>query len=87
MLWLAGDVRAHAYSKEQGMKFPLFCSGLCGYTEGWGGKCSEILATVELLYNPRVNKVFTHSLHSFSSASHDETILVSLPCDLSATGT
>ena len=25
----------------------------------WGGKCSEILATIKLLYNPRVNKVFT----------------------------
>ena len=29
------------------------------YTEGWGGKCSEILATIKLLYNPRVNKVFS----------------------------
>ena len=28
------------------------------YTEGWGEKCSEILATIKLLYNPRVNKVF-----------------------------
>ena len=26
------------------------------------GKCSEILAMIKLLYNPRVNKVFT-SLH------------------------
>ena len=25
----------------------------------WGGKCSEISATIKLLYNPRVNKVFT----------------------------
>ena len=23
-------------------------------------KCSEILATIKLLYNPRVNKVFTY---------------------------
>ena len=43
------------------MKFPVLWSGLCCYTEGWGGKCSEILATIKLLYNPRVNKVFTHS--------------------------
>ena len=27
-------------------------------SKGWGGKCSEILATIKLLYNPRVNKVF-----------------------------
>ena len=44
------------------MKFPVSWPGLCCYTEGWGGKCSEILATIKLLYNPRVNKVFT-SLH------------------------
>ena len=40
----------------------MLWSGLCCYTEGWGGKCSEILAMIKLLYNPRVNKVFT-SLH------------------------
>ena len=40
--------------------FPVLWSGLCCYTEGWGGKCSEILATIKLLYNPRVSKVFTH---------------------------
>ena len=40
------------------MKFPVLWSGLCCYTV----KCSEILATKLLLYNPRVNKVFTHSL-------------------------
>ena len=38
----------------------MLWSGLCCYTEGWGGKCSEILATIKLLYNPRVNK---YSLH------------------------
>jgi len=27
-------------------------------TEGWGGKCSGILAMIKLLLNPRVNKVF-----------------------------
>ena len=47
------------------MKFPVLWSGLCCYTEGWGGKCSEILATIKLLYNPRVNKVFT-SIHKFT---------------------
>ena len=47
------------------MKFPVLWSGLCCYTEGWGGKCSEILATIKLLYNPRVNKVFT-SIHKYS---------------------
>ena len=26
-----------------------------GVHEGCGGKCSEILATIKLLYNPRVN--------------------------------
>ena len=45
--------------KRTHMKFPVLWSGLCCYSEGWGGKCSEILATTELLYNPRVNKVFT----------------------------
>ena len=28
-------------------------------SEGWGGKYSEILATIKLLFNPRVNIVFT----------------------------
>ena len=41
------------------MKFPVLWSGLCCYTV----KCSEILAHIKLLYNPRVNKVFT-SLHN-----------------------
>ena len=40
------------------MKFPVLWSGLGCYTV----KCSEILAHIELLYNPRVNKVLT-SLH------------------------
>ena len=58
MLWLAGDVKEpHAYRKELGMKFPVLWSGLCFSSEGW--KCSEILATIKLLYNPRVNIVFT----------------------------
>ena len=37
------------------MKFPVLWCGLCYYTEAWGGKFSEILATI----NPRVN---IHSL-------------------------
>ena len=41
------------------MKFPVLWSGVCRYTEGWGGKGLEILATIKLLYNPRVNEVFT----------------------------
>ena len=36
------------------MKFPVLLSGLGCHTV----KCSEILAHIELLYNPRVNKVF-----------------------------
>ena len=46
------------------MKFPVLWSGLCCYTEVWGGKCSEILATIKLLYNPRVNKVFKFTFTS-----------------------
>ena len=63
MLWLAGDVKEPTglNRKEWGMKFPVLWSGLCCYAEGWGGKCSEILATIKLPYNPRVNKVFTFS--------------------------
>ena len=40
------------------MKFLMLWSGLCCCTV----KCSEILAHIKLLHNPRVNKVFT-SLH------------------------
>ena len=50
------------------MKFPVLWSGLCCYTEGWGGKCSEILATIKLLYNPRVNRVFISSIHIITKA-------------------
>ena len=41
----------------------MLWSDLCCNTE----KCSEILAHIELLYNPRVNKVFTHSLEIVES--------------------
>ena len=41
------------------MKSPVLWSGLGCYPV----KCSEKLSHIELLYNPRVNKVFT-SLHS-----------------------
>ena len=59
MLWLAGDVKEPTlFSKKVGHEvpgvvvWPLLCLRV-------GGKCSEILATIKLLYNPRVNKVFT----------------------------
>ena len=42
------------------MKFPVLWSGLCCCTV----KFSEILAHIKLLYNPRVNKVFTSHLTS-----------------------
>ena len=39
-------------------------------SESWGGKCSEILATIKLLYNPRVN-IHPHS-HSHSHSQKTE---------------
>ena len=54
------------------MKFLVLWSGLCCYTEGLGEKCLEILAMIKLLYNPRVNKVFTH----FHSLSHSPALLL-----------
>ena len=47
---------------EKGRAFSSRCCGLAFVvidTEGQSGKCSEIFATIMLLYNPRVNKVFT----------------------------
>ena len=65
------------------MKFPVLWSGLCCYTEGWGGKCSEILATIKLLYNPRVNKVFTiHNSHVFQSCSQDSNAVLAIMEDV-----
>ena len=57
------------------MKFPVLWSGLSCYTV----KSSEILAHIELLYNPRVNKVFTHS-HTSNKKKllHSLKILLSL---------
>ena len=45
------------------MKFPVLWSGLDCYTV----KCTEILAHIELPYNPRINKVFTFTKHKYSS--------------------
>ena len=42
------------------MRFPVLWSGLCCYSV----KCSEILAHIKLLYNRRVNKVFTFTCTS-----------------------
>ena len=53
------------------MKFPVLWSGLCCYTV----KCSEILAHIKLLYNPRVNKVFT-SLRTKRGSIFPETFIV-----------
>ena len=51
------------------IKFPVFWSGLCCCTV----KCSEILAHIELLYNPRVNKVFTSHFTSLHF-THKDTV-------------
>ena len=59
------------------MKFPVLWSGLCCYTEGLDGKCSEILATIKLLYNPRVHKVFT-SLHRAVASDRQTEALASV---------
>ena len=58
---MTSHTNPHAYLKEQRMKLLVLWSGLCCYTEGWGGKCSEILVAIKLLYNLRVNKAFTHN--------------------------
>ena len=43
-------------------------------------KCSEILAHIELRNNPRVNKVFTHSLHSLThSLTHTHSLTLTVP--------
>ena len=67
------EVEDTVIALSRGQKYELLTqhfspvwSGLCCYTEGWGGKCSEILATIKLLYNPRVNKVFTFTFTSIS---------------------
>ena len=61
MLWLAGDVKEPTrLSKRVGHEVP--CGLAFVVTLRVGGECSEILVTIKLLYNPRVNKVFTYSL-------------------------
>ena len=71
MLWLAGDVKEPTrLSKRVGHKVPgVVVWPLLLPAEGWGGKCSEILATIKLLYNPRVNKVFI--LHLITYVDHN----------------
>ena len=70
MLWLAGDVKEPTrLSQRVGHEVPGVVVWPLLLSEGWGGECSEILATIKLLYNPRVKKVFT-SLHiHFENAS------------------
>ena len=60
MLWLAGDVKepTRLWQRSVGHEVPGVVVWPLLLSEGWGGKCSEILATIKLLYNPRVNKVF-----------------------------
>ena len=54
------------------MKFPVLWSCLGCYTV----KCSQILAHIELLYNPRVNKVLTSlSLHK-SRCGHNPCVML-----------
>ena len=66
MLWLAGDVKEPTrLSQRVGHEVPGVVVWPLLLSEGWGGKCSEILATIKLLYNPRVNKVFTFTFTSY----------------------
>ena len=61
MLWLAGDVKEPTrLSQRVGHEVPGVVVWPLLLSEGWGGECSEILATIKLLYSPRVNIVFTH---------------------------
>ena len=64
MLWLAGDVKEPTrLSQRVGHEVPGVVVWPLLLSEGWGGKCSEILATIKLLYNPRSNIVFTGGHH------------------------
>ena len=78
MLWLAGDAKESTrLSQRVGHEVPGAVVWPLLLSEGWGGKCSEILATIKLLDNPRVNIVFT-SLHFTSLHIHRP--VVSLLC-------
>ena len=60
MLWLAGDVKEPTrLSQRVGHEVPGVVVWPLWLSEGWGWECSEILATIKLIYNPRVNIVFT----------------------------
>ena len=52
------------------MKFPVLWSGLCCTSDGgWGGKCSEILATIYKVSGCTLQSEdikYSHSLHSRS---------------------
>ena len=72
MLWLAGDVKEPTrLSQRVGHEVPGVVVWPLLLSEGWGGECSEILATIQLLYNPRVNIVYTYS-HSPSASGQDK---------------
>ena len=60
MLWSAGDVKEPIHlSQRVGHEVPGVVVWPLLLKWGLGGKCSEILATIKLLYNPRVNIVFS----------------------------
>ena len=61
MLWLAGDIKEPTRSSERvGHEVPSVVVWPLLLSEGWGGECSEILATINLLYNHKHSK---HSIH------------------------
>ena len=63
MVWLAEDVKELTrLSQRVGHEVPGVVVWPLLLSEGWGGECSEILATIKLLYNPRVNIVFTFTV-------------------------
>ena len=63
MLWLAGDVKEPTrVSQRVGHEVPSVVVWPLLLSDGWGGKCSEILATIKLLYNPRIKIVFTFTI-------------------------
>ena len=45
MLWLAGDVKEPTHLLQRGHEVPGVVVWPLLLSEGWGGECSEILAT------------------------------------------